>query len=427
MKVFNCRRYPPSILRKYGMKHVKGMFLYVPPGTGKTLIARKIAEALNAQKPKIVAGPELFDKYVGEGEKKIRELFIDAEKDEKQFGEDSKLHIIIFDEIDAICKPRGSNVGGNNIQDSYVNQMLSKIDGVETLNNILIIGMTNRLDMIDEAILRPGRLELHVEIGLPNEIGREQIFRIHTATMKENNLIGPDVDIKKLALMTKNSTGAEIEKVVKEAVSATLFEGLDIKNLEPLKDLKDFERKVNMKEFITSIENYKPQFGIDSSGLENAIGNGIVPWGDRFNAFRWTCQTYINQVKSIPECKILSVLLCGPHGSGKPAIAAHIASNSGFPLIKLISADQYIGYTENGKINEMNKVFNDAYKSSLSVIILDEIERLVEYISVGPRFSNSILQAILMLLKKAPPYKNRRLLIFGTTSSMDVLNELSSM
>ena len=123
-------------------------------------ICRQIGKMLNATEPKIVNGPEILDKYVGEAEKNIRNLFIDAEADEARLGSNSPLHIIIFDEIDAICKKRGSVAGSSGVNDTVVNQLLSKIDGVDTLNNILVIGMTNRPDMIDEALTRPGRLEV---------------------------------------------------------------------------------------------------------------------------------------------------------------------------------------------------------------------------------------------------------------------------
>lgn len=124
-------------------------------------------QALNSREPKIVNGPEVLDKYVGGSEEKIRELFAEAEVEEKEAGDESMLHIIIFDELDAIMKKRGTTGDSTGVNDSVVNQLLSKMDGVDSLNNILIIGMTNRKDMIDEAILRPGRLEVHVEIGLP--------------------------------------------------------------------------------------------------------------------------------------------------------------------------------------------------------------------------------------------------------------------
>lgn len=140
-RAFMSRLYP-SLMREFGMNHVRGMLLYGAPGCGKTLIARKIGEALHAREPKKVMGPEILNKYVGQSEENIRELFADAEQEQKERGDDSDLHIIIFDEIDAICKARGSTSNGTGVNDSIVNQLLSKIDGVDSLNNILLIGKT---------------------------------------------------------------------------------------------------------------------------------------------------------------------------------------------------------------------------------------------------------------------------------------------
>ena len=165
---------------KLGIQHVRGILLYGPPGTGKTLIARQIGKMLNAREPKVINGPEVLNKYVGQSEENIRKLFADAEKEYKEKGDESGLHIIIFDELDAVCKQRGTSGGGTGVGDSVVNQLLSKLDGVDQLNNILLIGMTNRVDMIDEALLRAGRLEVHMEISLPDESGRAQILRRST-------------------------------------------------------------------------------------------------------------------------------------------------------------------------------------------------------------------------------------------------------
>jgi vesicle-fusing ATPase len=165
-RAFVSRIMPPEVVEQLGMTHVKGILLYGPPGTGKTLMARKIGQMLNGNEPKIVKGPEIMSKYVGESEENVRKLFADAEAEYKAKGDNSGLHIIIFDEIDAICKQRGSTSGGTGVNDSVVNQLLSQIDGVDALNNILLIGMTNRMDMIDEALLRPGRLELKLQIGV---------------------------------------------------------------------------------------------------------------------------------------------------------------------------------------------------------------------------------------------------------------------
>ncbi|VEL12425.1 unnamed protein product [Protopolystoma xenopodis] len=228
-----------------GLKHVRGILLYGPPGTGKTLMARQIGKMLNAREPKIVNGPSILDKYVGESEANIRKLFADAEEEAKRMGEHSALHIIIFDEIDAICKARGSTVScphysgslyfskacdgaGSAVHDTVVNQLLTKMDGVEQLNNILVIGMTNRRDMIDEALLRPGRFEMQMEINLPDEDGRVQIFNIHTSQLKKSGKLAPDVKILELAKLTKNFSGAEIEGLVRAATFTAMYQHINV-------------------------------------------------------------------------------------------------------------------------------------------------------------------------------------------------------
>lgn len=143
-RAFASRLFPTDVIQKLGIQHVRGMLLFGPPGCGKTLIARKISQALTAKEPKVVNGPEILDKFVGESERKIRELFADARQDQQELGDESDVHIIIFDEIDAICKARGSSRDGTGVGDSVVNQLLTQIDGVDSLNNVLVIGMTNR-------------------------------------------------------------------------------------------------------------------------------------------------------------------------------------------------------------------------------------------------------------------------------------------
>lgn len=198
------------------------LIIYYQLGTGKTLMARQIGKMLNAREPKIVNGPEILDKYVGESEANVRRLFAEAEEEEKRMGPNSGLHIIIFDEIDAICKQRGSVAGSTGVNDTVVNQLLSKIDGVEQLNNILVIGMTNRKDMMDEALIRPGRLEIQVEISLPDEKGRYDILKIKTAKMSQHGKLEHDVDLYEMAALTKNFSGAELEGLVKAASSSAL-------------------------------------------------------------------------------------------------------------------------------------------------------------------------------------------------------------
>jgi vesicle-fusing ATPase len=187
-RALSTRAFLPAIIKKLGIEHVKGILLYGAPGCGKTLIARKIGSMITDKPPKVVKGPEIMDKYVGQSEKNIRELFKEAQDDYDTNGENASLHVIIFDEIDAICKKRGRAGGSSNVNDTVVNQLLSIIDGVEPIKNIFIIAMTNRKDLLDDALLRPGRIEVHIEIGLPDLRGRQQIFQIHTNIMKMNNM-----------------------------------------------------------------------------------------------------------------------------------------------------------------------------------------------------------------------------------------------
>uniref|UniRef100_A0A0D6QXW2 Vesicle-fusing ATPase n=1 Tax=Araucaria cunninghamii TaxID=56994 RepID=A0A0D6QXW2_ARACU len=420
-RAFASRVFPPHVTNKLGIKHVKGMLLHGPPGTGKTLIARQIGKMLNGREPKIVNGPEVLSKYVGETEKNVRDLFADAENDQKTRGDQSDLHVIIFDEIDAICKTRGSTRDGTGVHDGIVNQLLTKIDGVEALNNVLLIGMTNRKDLIDEALLRPGRLEIQIEIGLPDENGRLQIFRIHTSKMKENSFLAADVNLEELAARTKNFSGAEIEGVVKSAVSFALNRQISLDDLT--KPLDEENIKVTMDDFVNALQEVKPAFGAALDNLERCRLNKMVECGERHKHIIHRVMLLVEQVKWSKGSPLTTCLLEGPSGSGKTAMAATVGIDSDFPFVKVISAESMIGLSESSKCALIVKVFEDAYKSPLSIIILDDIERLLEYVVIGPRFSNLVSQTLLVLLKKIPP-KGRNLLVIGTTSEALVLDSL---
>uniref|UniRef100_A0A667Z6F2 Vesicle-fusing ATPase n=1 Tax=Myripristis murdjan TaxID=586833 RepID=A0A667Z6F2_9TELE len=426
-RAFASRVFPPDIVEQMGCKHVKGILLYGPPGCGKTLMARQIGKMLKAREPKIVNGPEILNKYVGESEANIRKLFADAEDEQKRLGANSGLHIIIFDEIDAICKQRGSMAGSTGVHDTVVNQLLSKIDGVEQLNNILVIGMTNRPDLIDEALMRPGRLEVKMEIGLPDEKGRVQILNIHTAKMRQFNLLGSDVDIKELAVETKNYSGAELEGLVRAAQSTAMNRHIKASATVEV-DMETAEKlQVHRHDFLASLNNdIKPAFGTNQEDYASYIMNGIIRWGDPVSAVLGDGELLVQQTKNSDRTPLVSVLLEGPPNSGKTALAAKISEDSQFPFIKICSPDKMIGHSEIAKCQAIKKIFEDAYKSQLSCVVVDDIERLLDYVPIGPRFSNLVLQALLVLLKKPPP-KGRKLLIIGTTSRKDVLQEMEML
>ncbi|KAL3153125.1 hypothetical protein ABBQ38_012143 [Trebouxia sp. C0009 RCD-2024] len=420
-RAFASRVFPPAVIEKLGIHHVKGVLLYGPPGTGKTLIARQIGKMLNGKEPKIVNGPEVLNKYVGASEENIRALFAEAEADQEAHKEYSELHVIIFDEIDAICKARGSVGGGSGVHDTVVNQLLTKIDGVDSLNNILLIGMTNRKDMLDEALLRPGRLEVQVEIGLADAKGRLQILKIHTNKMLVNSFLGQNIDLWSLAERTKNFSGAEIEGLVKSAASFALNRQVDVNDLT--KKVDEDNIKVEVADFEKALSEIKPAFGAVTETLEQYRLNGIIDSGEKFRHLQSTCRNLIEQVRTSDKNPLLTCLLEGPAGTGKTALAATFGIDSQFPFVKLITAETMVGYSEAAKSAQIAKVFDDAYRSVLSIIILDDIERLLEYVAIGPRFSNGILQTLLVLLKKQPP-KGRKLLVIGTTSNAAVMEDM---
>ena len=420
-RAFASRLVPPEILRKMGQHHIRGMLLYGPPGCGKTLIARKIGKALHAKPPKIVNGPEILNKFVGQSEENIRLLFKDAEAEQAEKGDDSELHIIIFDEFDAISKQRGTTGGGTGVNDSIVNQLLSKIDGVDSLNNVLIIAMTNRKDMIDEAVLRPGRLELHVEIGLPDEAGRAQILSIHTGEIKANKFLADDVDLADIAARTKNYTGAEIEGLVKAACSYVFSRGIDLTDLTKVPDFTGMQ--VTRDDFNRALDECQPAFGVKEDELKLCFANGIVSHGPEFERAHTTMLRTVAQVLNSARTPLVSVLLTGGPGTGKSALAAKVAIDSGFPFVKRISGESLVGLHEEGRANILQKAFRDAYKSPAALIILDDIERIMEYVAVGPRFSNQVLQTLLVLVKALPP-PGHRLMVIGTTSIPDMLEAM---
>uniref|UniRef100_A0A674CC61 Vesicle-fusing ATPase n=1 Tax=Salmo trutta TaxID=8032 RepID=A0A674CC61_SALTR len=426
-RAFASRVFPPDIVEQMGCKHVKGILLFGPPGCGKTLMARQIGKMLNAREPKVVNGPEILNKYVGESEANIRKLFADAEDEQKRLGANSGLHIIIFDEIDAICKQRGSMAGSTGVHDTVVNQLLSKIDGVEQLNNILVIGMTNRPDLIDEALLRPGRLEVKMEIGLPDEKGRVQILNIHTAKMRQFNLLGSDVDVSELAAETKNYSGAELEGLVRAAQSTAMNRHIKASATVEV----DLEKAVNLQvhrdDFLASLDNdIKPAFGTNSEDYASYIMNGIIKWGDPVTAVLDDGELLVQQTKNSDRTPLVSVLLEGPPNSGKTALAAKIAEESQFPFIKICSPDKMIGHSEIAKCQAIKKVRKGLHTHTcVSTCVLTTLIPLY-YVPIGPRFSNLVLQALLVLLKKPPP-KGRKLLIIGTTSRKDVLQEMEML
>jgi transitional endoplasmic reticulum ATPase len=185
--------------------------LYGPPGTGKTLLAKAVAN--EAQSNFIsIKGPELLDKYVGESERGVREVFSKARENAPT--------VIFFDEIDAIAGERGDGTADSGVGERVVSQLLTELDGLEDLEDVVVVAATNRPDLVDDALVRAGRLDRHVHVSEPDEEARREIFTVHTRAKP----LADDVDLADLAARTEGYVGADIEAVCREAATAAVRE-----------------------------------------------------------------------------------------------------------------------------------------------------------------------------------------------------------
>jgi len=201
----------PQVFEQMDMQAAKGVLMYGPPGTGKTLLAKAIANEANSNFISI-KGPELLDKYVGESEKGVREVFEKARANAPT--------VVFFDEIDSIAGERGQHSGDSGVGERVVSQLLTELDGLEELEDVVVIATTNRPDLIDTALLRPGRLDRHVHVPVPDEGGRRKIFEVHT----RNKPLADDIDLDDLAARTGGYVGADIEALCREASMAATRE-----------------------------------------------------------------------------------------------------------------------------------------------------------------------------------------------------------
>lgn len=196
--------------KKFNVRHNKGVLLYGPPGTGKTLIARKIGEVFGCKEVEVIAGPALMNKWVGGSAENVRKLFPDPSE--------KGLKLIIIDELEVVCQKRREN----SHESTVVNQLLACMDGVDTVDNFIIVGMTNRRDMIDAALLRPGRFGLQIEIPLPDLEGRKSILEIHA---KKHNLESIFDGVEE---ETQGWSGAELASLVEDSLALAFTQDLDL-------------------------------------------------------------------------------------------------------------------------------------------------------------------------------------------------------
>jgi transitional endoplasmic reticulum ATPase len=225
-------KYPESF-EKLGVRPPRGVLIYGSPGCGKTLLAKAVA---NESEANFIAikGPELLSKWVGESEKGVREVFRKARQ--------TAPTVIFFDEIDSIASTRSGSGSDSGVTQRVVNQLLTEIDGLEELQDVSVLAATNRPDILDPALMRPGRFDRHIKVEDPDETARLAIFKVHSKDMP----LAEDVDLEKLAKKTEGYVGADIEAVCREAAMLTLRDSLEAET-------------VKMKYFNDAMEKVKPK------------------------------------------------------------------------------------------------------------------------------------------------------------------------
>lgn len=373
------------------------------------MIARQIGKILNCKEPKIVSGPSLLSSYQGQSEKNVRDLFEDAFADKNG----NNLHLIILDEFDAISRKRGT-LNDSGLSDRLVNQFLSMIDGPESLNNILLIAMTNRIELIDEALLRPGRFEIQIEIGLPDEKGRIDILKIHTKKMLDAGYLN-GVELDKIAGMTNNFTGAELESVVKNAVSYCISKEIDPNKIGTIKNMKP---SISHSDMIRSANEIKPQFGTISKEIDIIKKREFELYSEDYKKIYYEILDKIGKMKN---GNITTFLLCGDAYVGKTTMACNIAVNSGLNCIKYVSPEKLLNSIM--KEQELYSIFEQGYKTDSFVLILDSIERIIEYSKLGNIYNNKILQVVYTLLNKIID-NNKKVVIIMTSSNDYLMKQL---
>ncbi len=226
----------PGMFKRLGIRPPRGILLYGPPGTGKTMLAKAVAKESEANFI-LINGPSLLSKWVGESEKAVREIFRKARQ--------TAPTILFFDEIDALVPRRGANDSGSRTSEQVVNQMLTEMDGLEALNDVVIMGATNRPDIVDPALLRQGRFDRLILTSVPDEESRKSIFEIYIEKMTTE-----DIDTSKLASKTKGYVGSDIDGVCREAAMIALRENPKIE-------------KVTMEHFKKALDVVRPSVDKD--------------------------------------------------------------------------------------------------------------------------------------------------------------------
>ncbi|MEM1349324.1 MAG: CDC48 family AAA ATPase [Myxococcota bacterium] len=356
----------PMLFQRLGIDPPKGVLLHGPPGTGKTLLARAVANESEAQFFHI-AGPEIMGRFYGESEQRLREIFEEAQRGAPA--------IIFFDEIDSIA-PKRDDANGE-VERRVVAQLLTLMDGLEPRQNMVVIGATNRVDALDEALRRPGRFDREIIIGVPDVDGRRQILQIHTRGMP----LHEDVALRELARRTHGFVGADLSALAREAALEALrkvLPDIDLEQDEIPPEILD-RLSVRDADFAQALRRVQP-----SAMREIMIQAPNISWGDiggledAKNTLREGIELPLKAPHAFGRMGIRPAkgfLLYGPPGTGKTLIAKAVAREAEANFVATKASDllsKWYGESE----KQLSKLFSRARQVAPTVIFIDEIDSL---------------------------------------------------
>jgi transitional endoplasmic reticulum ATPase len=403
----------PELFERLGIAPPKGVLLHGPPGSGKTLLAKAVANETTANFIAI-NGPEIMSKYVGEAEKRLRNVFQEAEKNAPS--------IIFIDEIDAIAPKREEVYGG--VEGRVVAQLLALMDGLKSRGQVIVIAATNRPNALDPALRRVGRFDREIEIGVPDQSGRKEILQIHTRNMPLNK----DVDLKELAESTHGFVGSDIEGLCKEAAMCSLRRLLPELNLEEDRKVpRELLEKlvVTRRDFLEALKVVRP-----SALREVLVEVPKVRWSDiggledvkqaLKEAVEWPLK-HKDAFKRLGIRPPKGVLLYGAPGTGKTLLAKAVATESEANFISVKGPEvisKWVGESEKA----IREIFRKARQVAPCVVFFDELDSIASRrgMELGSKVTERVVNQLLTEMDGLELLQN--VVVVAATNRPDILD-----
>ncbi|MBT6195391.1 MAG: AAA family ATPase, partial [Nitrosopumilus sp.] len=398
----------PELFSRLGIESHGGILLYGPPGCGKTLLAKVLASESEANMFSI-NGPEIMNKYYGETEAKLRDIFKEAK--------DKSPSIIFIDEIDAIA-PKREEVNGD-VEKRVVAQLLALMDGLTDRGNVIVLGATNRPDSVDPALRRPGRFDREFEITVPNEDERLEILQIHTRGMPTSK----DIDLKELSLELHGYTGADIKSLCREAAMKSIRRYLPEIDLETEKISSEILQSMQIKliDFYDAMHEVVP-----TAMREFYVERPKVWWqdvGGLDEVKKGLTENLITAIKEPSKFTKMGIkppkgaLLYGPPGCGKTLLGRAVATETGANMI-LVRGPEILSKWMGESEKALREIFRKAKASSPCVVIFDELDALAKFRSNEGKTSETILSQLLTEIEEST---SSRVAVIGITNRPDII------